>query len=453
MMICFLIVYGHLGIVPAQAQSDTEQCDVVVSQHGSADYETIQDALGEASEDTRVCIRPGVYDMAQFGKTIDFRLSLVGEDSATTILRNGGTLKLIRGFTVRNLTFTAYSRPPFVLVPGPRQVQRGILIDNNVFQHSPSILRDNSKKGSRISDVTITNNRFYNLSSHGGVRAIGFSGEAALTDIVIANNVFYHLRSTNARKYAKAIMVGSNSTRQINKNIDISCNVIDGIIGGTAAPRTGNDHPETHGVMAYGNNITVANNIIKNMNPGRDHEGIYLKTSHSRILNNVVYNGGAVGGGGDITIKDKLSDNNLVSGNRITGSHVGDAIYLTGGVVVKDNYINKPYGRTGIRVYGRSKSVHIINNRVRSQGDSIAVRDAAGGEVAHNAVNGSIDVGALVKKFNNTEIRSDDLSCQNAGLVCTASCALSRLESYDATCPGREVCCAGVSKRVCVGYK
>lgn len=400
----------------AAASGLRDDCDITIAQDGSAAYRTVQEGLKSAFEGAALCIEPGTYDLSGFSGTFHVRLSLIGRNAGATVLKNGGPLKFSKGFTVKNLTFSDYRDPVFVLVPGTRQTQDGILIEGNVFSRSGSILKDDSQAGAGIRNVSIVGNRFSDLSSDKGVRAIGLSGEAALERITVRNNSFHNLRSTNDRKYAMAIMVGANDTRDKNRNIDISCNTFDGIVGGTRTSN-GNDHPETHAVLAYGDHISVASNIVRNINQSRDHEAIYLKANHSRIVNNTVDNGGADGGGGDITIKGGAYENNLVSGNRVTGAQEGVGIFVTGEALVEDNYIDKPGGRRGIVAFGRGKAVDIRNNLVYTKGKSIAVHDVGGGQITNNVLSNLIDVNnSTLERQGNLTGNSGDPSCGKPGV-------------------------------------
>lgn len=440
----FRVVLALVMSIPGWAGAKSEgspPCDIVVAQDGSGDYERISDAITAATGDTALCIRSGRYDLDGFSKTIKFDLGLIGEDPDSTILTDGGTLELVKSLRVENLTFANYRETIFRLTPAAGQVQDGVLFRNNVFRDTKGILRDDfSQTGSFIQNVRVVNNKFTNLRSPGGIKAIALAGEAGLKDIVITNNAFTNLRSISNKKYAIAVMVGNNITRDVNENIDISCNVIDGVIGGTAEPETGNDYPETHGVFAFGENITVANNVIRNINQNRDHEAIYLKASNARIINNVVEDGGAYGGAGDITIKGGANDNNVIAGNRITGAHIGNAIYANGESVIEGNYIRKPNGRTAIRVYGYGKRVVIRNNEIYSRERSLHVVDAVGGEISGNAMDGTIDIdNSEVTENNNVYLSSKERTDRNFPIACRDSCASSEDTQADSTCV--TICC------------
>lgn len=450
---CVLLVFGRCDVALTESGSTTQSnCDITVAKNGSADYRTVRAGINAAVDGSILCITPGTYNMNGFTKTINITLTIVGQNPRSTVLFAGGPLKFKKGFTIKNLSFMHYGEPIFILNPNAGQPQEHIVIENNIFKNSGSVLVDNSKMYSQIRDIRILGNQFLNLRSHSGLRVIGLSGQGAITNVLIKNNRFSNLRTTNVGKYAMAIMVGTNETRRLNNDIEISCNTIDGLVGGVKKKEeSNNSYPETHGVLAYGKNVVISTNIIRDVNQRRDHEAIYLKGNHSRIINNIVENGGSDGGGGDITIKGGAYDNNVVSGNQISGMQDGTAIFVTGEITLENNYVNKPRSRSGVVVYGYNQRVNIRDNAVFSEGHSIIVHDASGGEVAHNVTNEYIDTNnSSVRKGGNRTVQPGDLSCQNFGYLCTHVCLPGRQQEYDATCSTYQACCELTDDIPCV---
>ncbi len=65
------------------------------------------------------------------------------------------------------------------------------------------------------------------------------------------------------------------------------------MVGGTGSTDpNGNEYPGIHAVLAFGENINILYNTVREVTYGKDHEAIYIKAGHSTIAHNVVHNGG-----------------------------------------------------------------------------------------------------------------------------------------------------------------
>jgi len=393
-----------LVVVPLAASLAVAATTHYVAPHGSdtnpgteaAPFKTVQEGVNHAGPGDTVYVKAGTYDLSEFSRTIDQPLSLIGEDKKSTVLTNGGTLTFSQSLTVRNITFRNYGRT--VLKPFAKEGDRldGISIEHCIFENLSSAINTGKDPRGVITNVRISDCEFRNMEG-AGVAAIAFV-YGLISNVQITNNTFQNLKST--RKGCSAIVVGSNATRATTKDVVISGNEMDTVVGPTT--EVDGAGPEVHGILAYGTNLRIAKNTVKNLNAARDHEAIYMKASNSTIAENVVHNCGSGGGGADISSKGgELSDGNVIIGNRITGDQPGRGMLINGGTVVKDNYIKKTNGFNGIDVYAYGKPVTISGNYIETKTGSAIRLD--GGKDAVISDNAAICYeGTTIKVRNST---------------------------------------------------
>jgi len=363
-------------------------------------FGTVQEGINHAGPGDTVYIKAGAYDLSGFSRKIDQPLSLIGEDRKSTVLTNGGTLTFSQSLTVRNITFRNYGRT--VLKPLAREGGKleGIFIEHCIFEKLSSVINTGKDPRGVITNVRISNCEFRDMEGT-GVAAIAFV-YGLISNVQITNNTFKNLKST--RKGCTAIVVGSNATRGTTKDIVISDNEMATITGPTT--EVGGAGPEVHGILAYGTNLKIVKNTVKNLNAGRDHEAIYMKASSSTIAENVVHNCGSGGGGADITSKGgELSDGNVITGNRITGDQPGRGMLINGGTVISDNYIKKTNGFNGIDVYAHGKPVTILDNYVETK-TGAAIRLDGGKEAVISDNVAICYEGTTIKVRNSTGTQS-----------------------------------------------
>jgi nitrous oxidase accessory protein len=153
---------------------------IVVDDGGSADYETIGDALDAAQNGDHIIVRSGLYQEQNL--IIDKTLTLVGEEAATTIVQGDGSQKLciIRAdeVMISNFTFTGGG---------------GEIIGSNI---------DISANNCIISHNIITNNDDVGISIHHS------------SDVIIKNNVITFCPFAGIRNY-------ENTDSNIMKNNQI----------------------------------------------------------------------------------------------------------------------------------------------------------------------------------------------------------------------------------------
>ena len=346
----------------------------------AAPFQTVPHGLARADAGDTVFIESGTYDLAGFATTFDYALTLTGEDKGSTILTNGGTLTFSKSLTVENVTFRNWRST--VLKPSVPEggLLDGVVIQNCIFENLASAINTGKDPRGVITNVKIANCEFRNMEGN-GVAAISIA-YGVISNVQVTNNSFRNLKSTT--KGCSAVVVGSNATRATTKDILISENEMDAICGPTVV--VDGAGPEVHGILAYGTNVRILKNIVRNLNTGTDHEAIYMKASHSVIGDNVVENCGSGGGGADITSKGgEASEGNVISGNRITGAQPGRGMLINGGTIVKGNHIKKPNGLNGIDVYAYGKPVTITNNYVETKlGSAIRLEDGRDAIISDN---------------------------------------------------------------------
>ena len=325
-------------------------------------FRTVQKAIAQAAAGGAVHIKPGQYDLAGFSATVDKPLSLIGEDSKTTVLAKGGGLTVTAAITVKNLTFAEYRRPVLQLAPDKDQKIGGVVVESCTFRDLATGIYTKKRIEGTITNVSITKCEFTDLKG-GGVKAVCLAF-GRLSNVTITHNTFRRLVSS--RKGCAAIIVGSNATRGTTRDALIADNRFETVHGPTTVRKGAG--AEVHAVLAYGVDVRILRNTVKDLNAGRDHEALYMKASDSTIADNVVENCGSGGGGGDICSKGGRDvHGNVISGNQVTGDRPGRGIFAVGGTVIKDNYIRKPQGFNGIDIYAFGKPVVVTDNYVETK--------------------------------------------------------------------------------------
>jgi hypothetical protein len=427
----------------------------------SEPLQTIQEAILRSTDSDIIIIKPGTYDLAKFSRTIDHRLSFVGVDKCATILTNGGTLNFLTGFSISNLTFKDYDERVFGLDGGVNDVIDGVTLENNRFENLTHVIR--SYTDGTLTNVLIDNNQFIDLITEDGKVQVIRLDMGIISNITVSNNSFINLISRSETKSTVAIKLGDNINRDTTRDIFVINNRFENLVGGTVSiDPTGNEFPGIHAVLAFGENINILYNTVREVTYGKDHEAIYIKASHSTIAHNVVHNGGSNGGGdGDITIKGGPNFNNLVYGNRVTGDQAGTGITVHGEVRIENNYVNKraSSGRHAINVYAQEMPVIVLNNHIETElgGSALRIDGANGVEINDNLIINHTTTNLTIRLRQSTNVRQSgnieclgascgDLTppnptCQNQGFVCCDSCELGTQGEYTGTCaPGKQCC-------------
>jgi len=341
---------------------------------------TVQAALDRASDGDTVHIKPGVYDMNGYTRTFDFRVALIGDNPDITILHNGGTLGFSAPFSVRKLGFMHYDPEVFQLVTAADRTLDGVIFDDCLFRRVRVAIDNSNVSAGTVRNVVVRNCRFLDMYN---TKVVGIRLESgALENVSIYGNTLRELSAQS--KECIGIFVGSNDTRFRTANVYIAGNELNNIVGPTNL--VDGVGWEVHGILCYGSNIQVVANSVENVNPGDDHEAIYVKASCSTIADNEVTGSGSGSGGADIALKGEADNyGNLVCANRVTGSLPGRAMMVHGGATVRHNLILKTAGGRGIDAYAYGKTVRIFSNCVEvALGSALSLEDAAGGSVIGN---------------------------------------------------------------------
>jgi len=173
------------SIQPFEGRSNSDT--IIVDDDGTADYETIKQALDAAQNGDSIFVRSGLYQ--EQNMIIDKTLMLTGEEAATTIVQGDGsqTLCIIRAneVSISNFTFTGGG---------------GENIASNL---------DISADECIISDNIITNNEDVGITIHDS------------SDVIIQNNVITYCPFAGIRNYGN---MESNTMK--NNQIDECINGI-----------------------------------------------------------------------------------------------------------------------------------------------------------------------------------------------------------------------------------
>lgn len=377
LFVCLISVAEALGAiyyvdVESSGAGDSSVGDI------SHPFKSLSKGIKAASPGDTLIIKAGIYDLSGFIGDLK-SLTLVGDSEGSTIIENVKRFKIYESLNVSKLKFKN-CKQLFYIDLSSNQSINAISIHDCIFKSTPYVIFTSRETEGKISGVNIKNCKFSDVSESEVCTICLTSGQ--ISDIFIENNEFNSLTSTN--RGCSAIVVGSNESRDTTKNITIKGNTIDAItgpIGNESDPR------EVHGVLAYGTNIIIDGNEVRNLNTGQDHEAIYLKASNSKIINNKVEECGSGAGGADISIKGgSINVGNVIADNYIVSSKEGRGMLVNGEATIKYNYIKKVDGLNGIDVYAYEKSPIISNNSVEVKHKGIYVHDAGAGKVEDNYV-------------------------------------------------------------------
>jgi len=384
-MLVSLILFYTFFILVANALGATYYVDVknsIANDFNAGDishpFKTVQKGINSASAGDTLTIKSGVYDLAGF-VGVAHGLKLVGESEESTIIENVEKLQIFESLTVDKLQFRNCKLLFYINLSSNQSIST-LSIRNCIFKSIPYVIITSRKTEGEISGINIKHCKFLDTNESEVCTICLTSG--FISDVFIENNEFSNLTSTN--RGCSAIVVGSNASRYKTKNIRINGNMIDAITGPIG---TEQDTREVHGILAYGTNIVVDSNEVRNLNTGQDHEAIYLKASNSKITNNKIKECGSGAGGADISIKGgSVNTGNIIANNYISSSKEGRGMLVNGEATIKDNYIRKINGLNGIDVYAYGKILIITNNSVEVNHKGIYIHDARAGKIENNYV-------------------------------------------------------------------
>jgi pectin methylesterase-like acyl-CoA thioesterase len=111
------------------------KADITVAQDGSGDYETISEALEEASAEDVILIKPGVYEEEVVIDTDEGPFTLVGVDPKTTVIDAGGEYAALSlksdGNRVSRLTLRGGESHGLYIPGGHQKIDYCLIVDND----------------------------------------------------------------------------------------------------------------------------------------------------------------------------------------------------------------------------------------------------------------------------------------------------------------------------------
>ncbi len=334
-------------------------------------FHSVNAALEAVAGGGAISIGPGEFDLQGLDVDLSAPVSIVGAGADATTLMNPGTIRFTDSLTVRDLTFSGGDG--IVLKPDSPEgnVLDGVMIERCRFIDGITAISTHKDPVGVITNFIVSDCRFERMKS--GI--VILYGEISCVRII--GNTFEEIGDMEGG--ASCVVIGSNATRQTTRDVVVAGNTMDTIFGSTE--EIDGAGREVHGVLAYGTDIAIIGNTVRDLNAGRDHEAIYMKAQHSVIANNVVENCGSGGGGGDISSKGgEASMGNVICGNTVTSDQPGRGIFVNGGTTIIGNTVTKPNGFNGIDVYPLGWPVTITGNRVETgSGSGIHVNGGDGG--------------------------------------------------------------------------
>lgn len=195
------------------------------------------------------------------------------------------------------------------------------------------------------------------IDGHTDVKIIGSRGglwlDCAYSNVVISNNV---IRDINSDRATRAVGISSVFDK-VNANVEIKNNKIENISGAQSN--------EVQAIMAFADNTVIDGNVISNISanklPSDDCEGIYTKSLHTTISNNVLYDAG--NSEGAIVVKGTkrigkpktwIHHNNIEDKRPTTSNNQyanGIVVRTPENTIIEDNTIKGVYAR-GIEIEG-----------------------------------------------------------------------------------------------------
>ena len=354
--ICLLVIC--VSAMPQPACHVAPQGDDANPGTRESPFRTVKKALESVAEQGgSISVAPGVFDLEGFSATLRRPVTIEGAGADRTVLKNPRTITFTSSLTVRDVTFTGgrgIILKPFCPEGGRLE---GVLIERCVFEKSRT--GDRGAIGTSKDPKGVITNFIVRDCKFVGVNAGVVLMRGLISHVRIMDNAFTDIGSET--EGASAVFIGSNATMKTTRDVLICGNVMDTIVGPTDVIQ-GAGH-EVHGVLAYGTNINILDNTVRNLNAGRDHEAIYMKARHSVIAGNTVENCGSGGGGADIANKGgEFSVGNLIQGNTVISDLPGTGIFIAGGCVVVGNHVKKTNGANGIDVYPLGHPAVIAGN-------------------------------------------------------------------------------------------
>jgi hypothetical protein len=354
----------------------------------SQPFATLQHALFVAQDGNVVHMMPGVHNLGGANLTMADSITLEGEGT-DSVVTNGRRITIMTGVTIRDLVFRDFdhsSAGDSVLQLGSGANIDGLVIERVVFESAYGAIWgrkfDGNLTNARIADCTIRD-----IVAPVMVHGIFIATNQTMSNIEIVGNTITNVATTSDVSPAYVVFLGLDLERPAD-HVLIDGNVIDGVTGGTQ--ENSSYYAEARAILTYGDYHTISNNQIRNINQGIAHTGIYVKGSHTRILNNVIYRGGSTDvGSGDITVKGNGNVDNVISGNTVTSDAPGGGMVILtkGEATIENNYVRHQSAGYGIYSYDVVNGIWVRNNYVEVLGRAVGIYNApTGSEYAHNTI-------------------------------------------------------------------
>ncbi len=395
------ISFAARGVVVLPKTS--EEYDIVVSQTGDGDYESIQDALDEAKEGDTIFVKAGKYEESLYVDVNGIKLIGEGKDKVEVVSKNGESVISIadvKGVDVTGFTFT-YVPPENDEGNACVWVSNGNDIsfhDNNVQGATYSGVELSNAQNSRVYNNVIENNKQSGIFVNNG------ADNVLIYKNISRNNGYHGLEVTDD---------GSVPFVFFNDFID---NKEAGIyIHDYAAPIikdnkiTGNGHSGII-VAKRGRALIISNEVTDNK-----EDGVYMyKNGNARIISNKLANNGISG----ITVTNSFATvvNNFILNNKEFGIDAygkpdEDAEEFYEVTITKNTIQGNSYSGIGCggSLLQLSASYNLIKN---NKEDGILVYEGSEGGIINNLIVGSGLNGIETRKgahafaMNNTIVKN-----------------------------------------------
>ena len=281
-------------------------------------------------------------------------------------------------------------------------------VGNDITNSLVYSLQSNNIKHKKLS----INNCLFNGFKRSGIEINATPFGSELEKITINNCVIHGTEIELGSK--RGIQLGNNNERVSNVIVS-NCKIRN---------LSGFENNEVKGILVYGNNILIQSNTIDSIynTGGDDAEGIYVKATNVRILNNYLKNAGS-SHDGVITIKgtdgtgDQYSEYAIISNNNIEfDNDLNDAMGVGIGrsfVIVTNNTLKDMRSNRGNLLYsiaiglGTSEAVSdiILSENISTGFKNFIGSDSYNSRVGNNInINGNI-VSNIISSFGR--LRAD----------------------------------------------
>ncbi|MFA5771401.1 MAG: NosD domain-containing protein [Thermoplasmata archaeon] len=339
--ILFILLIALVGLmllsIFAVAQSAKART-INVDDNGGANYTKIQDAINAASPGDTVYVYNGIYNEQI---TINKAINLTGENSDGTIIKGDGSeysigIKITRNSTIRCFWIDRFGSCIAILGGSETTVSDNKITNGTDSGISVGYTKTGGFFGSNFVNTSTNSNTILRNTITNTIDSVHIYKSQYN---VVSNNIFMNNTSRSDYERGHAVLLESCSYNEVSLNVvrNINCSV--------------------H--LKSGSNNRIIGNSIEN-----GHDGIHLEgCTYNLISENTIMNQQGLLRGYGIYLTN--SDNNTVTSNNITNSHM-NGIYLeysSNNLVAYNNIKN--CGREGICMYGCRYGNTIRDNTIK----------------------------------------------------------------------------------------